>query len=228
MAGERNRTALRPLPSRRSAHFILQTIGEQPYERLEREALQRLEKWYRRYRIQFEVQPPDPMAVLLYPRPAFHNLTGAPAWADGEYDGKGVLRVATSGGARMDDNLERILAHELAHAFIEARSSGKAPRWLQEGLAQYLAPHTVASAAPLPAGMTLNALDHAGSLGFIRALIQRHGLAALMDVLAALSQGMSQDEGFRRVTGLTARAQFIRWRAGHPLAPAAASGKGGP
>ena len=38
----------------------------------------------------------------------------------------------------MTPELSRVLKHELAHSFIQQKTHGLAPTWLQEGLAQWL------------------------------------------------------------------------------------------
>jgi len=210
-----------PPAPRLSSHFQLSTVGDWRSDRLERETLAALESWYRSYQIAFAVELDVPVTVLLYPEHLFHRSTGAPPWADGVYELDAGIRIATGGVARLERDLERVLAHELAHAFITRCSGGRAPRWLQEGLAQALSfPHTATEPATsgLPAG-SLAALDYTGCLDFVLALIRAHGVETLMEILKDLGRGLSLDEAFASATGATARQLFQEWTARPPAHP---------
>jgi hypothetical protein len=38
----------------------------------------------------------------------------------------------------MDSELSRVLRHELTHSFIQQKTHGRAPTWIQEGVAQWM------------------------------------------------------------------------------------------
>lgn len=196
---------------RLSSHFRLATVGQPLSDRLQHEALEALEKWHRRFLILFETEPEPPIAVLFYPAHLFHRQTGAPPWADGVYEQDGLIRIAAGGVARLEPDIERVLAHELAHAFITVRSAGHAPRWLQEGLAQFLA-----GASSNPAFHTRatapDSLGYQGSLVFTQALERRFGITSLIDILAELRAGSSMSGAFETVTGVGSEALFVAWR----------------
>jgi hypothetical protein len=217
-----------PPAPRISSHFQLSTVGDWRSERLERETLAALESWYRSYQIAFEIELDVPVNVLLYPQHLFHRSTGAPPWADGVYEQDAGIRIATGGVARLERDLERVLAHELAHAFITRRSGGRAPRWLQEGLAQALSlPPTATEAAAVhaPAG-SLATLDYTGCLDFVQTLIRAHGVETLMEVLKGLGHGLTLEEAFAAATGATAPQLYQEWTA-RPPAYTHAGGPGG-
>jgi hypothetical protein len=188
---------------------VLRSVDATASERLMRESIPRLEKLYLHDLVTFGVEPPLPVEVLLYPARAFHAATGAPEWADGEFDGR--VHAAVGGLLRLTPDLERLFAHELAHAFITALSKGRAPRWLQEGLAQTLAGRTAhpfsscASAAP-------EDLDHAGSLSFTSTLLDARGLGTMIDLLGDLGAGAPLDDSLRKRTGSDVAEQFALWR----------------
>jgi tetratricopeptide (TPR) repeat protein len=77
--------------------------------------------------------PDTPITILLYTREQFQDVTHSPAWAGAIFDGK--IRVPGLGLAR-DDVAQRIIFHEYTHAAVHDLSQGRAPVWLQEGLAQ--------------------------------------------------------------------------------------------
>jgi tetratricopeptide (TPR) repeat protein len=74
--------------------------------------------------------------VVLYKKNAFHEATGMGHWAAGLFDG--AIRVPIEDLGREQATLERVLRHEVAHAFVRASGGDRVPGWLNEGLAQWL------------------------------------------------------------------------------------------
>jgi len=87
----------------------------------------------------FNTQLADPVTVVLYTNREFHEITRTPAWASGEYDGR--IRVAAGGALSSTRELDRIVTHELVHAFVASATAGRLPAWLNEGLASYFESH---------------------------------------------------------------------------------------
>jgi tetratricopeptide (TPR) repeat protein len=79
--------------------------------------------------------PSEPVVVMLYTEQQFRDITQAPAWAGGLYDGR--IRVPAAGAVQSPKLFERVLVHELAHAMIATIAPRGVPNWLHEGLAQY-------------------------------------------------------------------------------------------
>ena len=77
--------------------------------------------------------PSEPITVMLYTNREFQDLTRAPGWAAGSYDGR--IRVSVGGNAS-EGEIDRVLTHELVHAVIA--TAGRVPAWLNEGLATHL------------------------------------------------------------------------------------------
>jgi len=209
-------------PGRISTNFRVRTVGTQPSQRLESEVIKILETWHHRFLVAFETVPEDRIQVMLHSMSNFHRDTGAPHWADAAYTAQGTIHAAIGGIARVEPDLERRLAHELAHAFISRVSAGAAPRWLQEGLAQALSDRRPAGslAAEDTAARTPVELGYSGSLAFARHLLARHGHAALIDALATMGTGRDVEEAFRVHTGASVSKLFALWRTdiGKPLA----------
>ena len=88
--------------------------------------------------------PSEPVVVLLYTEQQFRDVTQAPAWAGGIYDGR--IRVPAAGAAQSPQLFERVLVHELTHAMIAAIAPRSVPAWLHEGLAQHFEGDDVAAA----------------------------------------------------------------------------------
>ncbi|MFN0152050.1 MAG: peptidase MA family metallohydrolase [bacterium] len=81
--------------------------------------------------------PERPIAVILYSGEEFRAVTGAHAWMGGLFDGK--IRIPIRGVDRIDENVEKLLAHEYAHALVAEKTGGGAPGWIDEGFAQWIA-----------------------------------------------------------------------------------------
>ena len=79
--------------------------------------------------------PSEPVVVMLYTEQQFRDITQAPTWAGGIYDGR--IRVPAAGAVQSPRLFERVLVHELAHAMIARIAPRGVPTWLHEGLAQY-------------------------------------------------------------------------------------------
>ena len=79
--------------------------------------------------------PVNPIQVILYTEKQFRDITRAPEWSGGVYDGR--IRIPLAGATRSLPLLDRVLVHELTHAIIAAISGRRIPSWLNEGLAQY-------------------------------------------------------------------------------------------
>jgi hypothetical protein len=65
----------------------------------------------------------------------YRQGSNAAEWSGGQFDGSRI-RIPIPAGARVDDNLRRIFAHEVTHACLA--NLGSWPAWLHEGLAQKL------------------------------------------------------------------------------------------
>ena len=57
-------------------------------------------------------------------------------WAAGVFDGS--VRVPVEDLGREKSTLERVLRHEIGHAFVREAGGNQVPGWLNEGLAQWL------------------------------------------------------------------------------------------
>jgi tetratricopeptide (TPR) repeat protein len=118
-----------------SAHFQLKYNGtEQP--ELAREVLRTLEQHYSTIESELNYTPPEPIGVVLYTQQSFADITRAPSWVGALNDGR--IRVPVQGLTSVNSDLSRILKHELTHSFIQQKTHGRAPTWVQEGVAQWM------------------------------------------------------------------------------------------
>jgi tetratricopeptide (TPR) repeat protein len=79
--------------------------------------------------------PPDTVVAILYTEKQFRDITRAPEWSGGQYDGR--IRIPVDGAAQKPDLFARVLTHELSHAIVAGIAPRGVPAWVQEGLAQY-------------------------------------------------------------------------------------------
>lgn len=79
--------------------------------------------------------PSGTIVAVLYTEEQFRDITRAPEWSGGVYDGR--IRIPAAGAAKNPALFEEVLVHELAHAIIDAIAGRRVPSWLNEGLAQY-------------------------------------------------------------------------------------------
>ena len=89
--------------------------------------------------------PSDRIAVTLYSERQFRDITHAPAWSGGLFDGR--IRIPVKGAAQDLPQFDRVLAHELTHAMVSSLANRGVPGWLHEGLAGYFEPRDAALAA---------------------------------------------------------------------------------
>ena len=168
--------------------------------------------------------PQERTTVVLYEQHEFRDVTRVHAWATGLFDGKIRLPVVRAGPPAHE--LERLTAHEYAHAVIHDLTRGRAPRWLHEGLAQVL---EGAASNPLlraPSGLTLAGVEalagdsdplraRAGydvALWIVRDLLDRGGIEPLRELLARLGAGETIVEAMPRVYGLRLSELESQWR----------------
>ena len=79
--------------------------------------------------------PTHTIVAVLYTEKQFRDVTRAPNWAGGQYDGR--IRIPVAGAAQNPVLFERVFTHELTHAVIAGIVPRGMPAWLNEGLAQY-------------------------------------------------------------------------------------------
>jgi tetratricopeptide (TPR) repeat protein len=96
-----------------------------------------LESSYWRIGKLLDTYPSETVTVVLYTNRQFSDITRAPAWAGGSYDGR--IRLPVGGAMRAPAELDRVVIHELVHAIVaSAARGGRVPAWINEGLASHL------------------------------------------------------------------------------------------
>jgi hypothetical protein len=208
--------------NKRLSHFIVRYEGE-TMESTGRMVLDSLERSYATLVSQLGYQPSEPVVVLLYSRRSYREM-GGPHWSAGLFDGK--IRVPVGGLEQVDEQIRSTLHHELAHAFISARAGQATPRWLHEGLAEYLEGSRGAAQGKLLAQVLNSGKSFEGCLASARCdvrifypaatslvdyLIQNRGMGGIRDVLESLGEGNDIDAALREVLGRDQRELIRDW-----------------
>jgi tetratricopeptide (TPR) repeat protein len=89
--------------------------------------------------------PTNPITVILYTQKQFRDVTSAPDWSDGLFDGNRI-RLPVRGASQDLPQFDRVLTHELTHAIVHNMAARGVPVWLHEGLAMYFEPRDAAEA----------------------------------------------------------------------------------
>ena len=118
-----------------SNHFTLRCSGASEPS-LARSVLHTLERHYGAIESELNYSPPDSIGVILYTQQAFADITQVPGWVGALNDGR--IRVPVQGLNDVTPELSRVLKHELTHSFVGQKTLGRAPTWIQEGLAQWM------------------------------------------------------------------------------------------
>jgi tetratricopeptide (TPR) repeat protein len=200
-----------------SSHFTLRYSGaEEPA--LARDVLRTLEMHYEDIESSLDFSPPDPIGVVLYTQQAFADITRAPGWVGALNDGR--IRVPVQGLAGVTPELSRVLKHELTHSFVTQKTRGRAPIWLQEGLAQWMegkrSDENAANllqiyddkhAAPLSAlegswmGFSNDTASYAyaWALANVEYIVQSDGMSDVERILDRIGQGSTPEAALRDV-----------------------------
>src|SRR5262249_31771729 len=72
--------------------------------------------------------PPNSISVILYTDQQFRDITGAPEWSGGGFDGQ--IRLPVQGAAQNLALFDRMLTHELTHAMVHGLARRNVPAWL--------------------------------------------------------------------------------------------------
>jgi hypothetical protein len=128
-----------------TAHFKLKYYGGANPD-LASEILRNLEEDFTELESQLDYTPPEQIAVILYTEQEFADITRAPGWVGALNDGR--LRIPVQGLTSVTPDLARVLKHELTHSFVGQKTHGRAPTWVQEGIAQWMEGKRSGTAGP--------------------------------------------------------------------------------
>jgi tetratricopeptide (TPR) repeat protein len=192
-------------------HFTVSFEGAQDAS-MAAQALDSLDRSFWRICDVFAAFPPKTIPVVLYSGEQFRDITRSPQWAAAAYDG--TIRVPMQGAGEKGEDLDRVLAHEFAHALIRSMATRGLPTWLNEGLASVLESDNMAWAAKgLAKASSVPSLDqltppfsklgggdaqvaYAASAMAAKRLLDEAGGPAVANLLRDLGAGVSIEDAF--------------------------------
>jgi tetratricopeptide (TPR) repeat protein len=190
-----------------TSHFSIKYEGREKIE-AGRIVLRILEDAYGEIGRALSYYPDQEIAVILYTNQQFQEVTDAPGWSGGIYDGK--IRIPVGGIEQETPGLRRLLIHEYSHAVVRAITR-RVPTWLNEGLAQHfegreIGPrqkeilHQLAKSEQLPSLRSLEgsfmglsgpqaSYAYLVSLSAVRHMVERYGMYRVRMMLDELASG---------------------------------------
>lgn len=126
-----------------TVHFSIKYEGREQIE-AGRIVLRILEDAYGEVGRALSYYPDQEIPVILYSNQQFREVTDAPGWSGGIFDGK--IRLPIGGIEQETPGLRRLLLHEYTHAAVR-QLARRVPTWLNEGLAQYFEGRTIDGSA---------------------------------------------------------------------------------
>lgn len=210
-----------------SSHFKLKyNGGAEPA--LARDVLRTLEMHFAAIESELNFTPPESIAVILYTRDAFSDITRAPSWVGALNDGR--IRVPVQGLSSVDQELSRVLKHELTHSFVRQKTRGtcmassdcgnRVPTWVNEGLAQWMAGDRSGEDAAVLVRMfddghalPLSRLEapwmnldrdtahyaYAWALANVEYIVETDGMSDIERILDRIGEGMATEQALREV-----------------------------
>jgi len=185
-----------------SSHFTLRSEGSQNADVLRSQVLETLEAEYRDLQNDLGASPRN-VFVSLYTDQEFFDVTRAPAWSAALNDGK--IRVPVSGVRSITPALAAVLRHELTHSFIQQIAHGRAPQWLNEGVADMEGGHTTA-----PFGNQLAALYASGNQIPLNQLEGNFASYSTSEAAVAYAEGLAAVEYIRNTYGMSDVARILQ------------------
>lgn len=191
-------------------HFAVSFEGPAE-EELARKAVESLDRSMARICSVLNTYPTRTIPVVLYTTEQFTDITRAPSWAAGAYDG--TIRVPMRGALDDEHELDRVLAHEFTHALVHTLAKSAIPTWLNEGIATALeagsldwAERRVSEARPVPLSALRRsfgqfsgaqaALAYATSALAVRRMLDEAGGFAVANLVRDLGDGVDFDTAF--------------------------------
>lgn len=207
--------------SESTQHFRI-TFDGYKHGGVSRKVLEILEAAYSAVGKEFGYFPSVPANVILYTNRDFYDITQAPGWSGGIYDGK--IRIPVRGAESNEDVLRKVIFHEYTHSVVRSLTH-RCPLWINEGLAEYFSknyPKKIGQIIPL--GLLENSFSWlAGdqvdvayweSYSAVSYLIDRHGLYRMKEFLQSLSGGSDLEQAFRGSFGQTYSEFVSTWGKG--------------
>lgn len=189
-----------------------------------------LEEAYIKVGSELGLWPEERVDALLYSRDAFRDITRSPSWAGAIYDGR--IKLPAGGITEKTALLERVIYHEYVHAVVKEASNGRAPVWLNEGIAQYFEGRSTSGyeealrRASNSGKLSLRSLEgsfmglrsdqaelaYLLSLSATEYVIREFGIFSVRNILENLGRGMGMDEAVYSALSLSYKELEKSWK----------------
>lgn len=213
-----------------TSHFLIKYEGREKIE-AGRIVLRILEDAYGEIGRALSYYPSAEIQVILYSGRQFREVTEAPGWSGGIFDGK--IRIPIGGIEEETPGLRRLLYHEYTHAAVRSLTP-RVPTWLNEGLAQYFEGReidqeqretlkSIAQAGKLPSLKHLEgsftglsgsqaAYAYLFSLSAVSFLVDEHGLYRIKGMLDELAGGADTGKALSSAYSLSCEEVDRAWK----------------
>ncbi len=190
-----------------------------------------LQEAYRILGQEFGLMPDYRITVILYNKEDFEAVRDWKVNAGGIYDGK--IRLPFVGAGFSKEELRGIVWHEYTHLLVTDISRGKAPDWLQEGLAYYegykyagkdlrILKNAVRNDILIPFGKLDSVLSSSSdevqymlaaqeSYSMAKYLMKRYNKHTIREVLVLLGTGMTFEQAAEKRLYVTQKELERRW-----------------
>jgi len=196
-------------------YFTIKYEGEEKRD-LGYEVLDILDRAYGEVGGDLDYYPNEPVTVVLYTQKQFTDVTDAPSWSGGIFDG--TIRIPVGGEFSME-RLKTVLYHEYTHYVSMMVAGRNLPTWLAEGIAQYeerwvhdLKLYEI-DGEPIPLtelekpfinmSPKLAQVAYAESLSAVSFFVDSFGIYNLSKLVKLLGEDVSLDDAFRSSTGIS-------------------------
>lgn len=207
--------------SESSEHFRINFDGYK-HGGMSRKVLGILEDAYGAVGKEFGHFPSEPVSAILYTNKDFYDITRAPEWSSGIYDGR--IRIPVRGAEANETVLKKVLFHEYTHAVVRSLTP-KCPLWINEGLAEYFSndyKNKIGQVIPLNSLETSFSwlsrekigLAYWESYSAVCSLIEKYGVYRMKEFLQSLSAGAELEQAFKGAFGITYSEFVSSWGKG--------------
>ena len=190
-----------------------------------------LEEAYIKVGSDLDLRPQGRVEALLYTGERFRDITRSPSWAGAIYDGR--IKIPAGGITEKTSELEKVVFHEYTHAVVRDASKGRAPVWLNEGIAQYEEGRSSSEYARMLSeiagtgkvrlrvleGSFMGLRSEQAQIAYLLSLsateyiIREFGLFSVRNILENLGKGMGMDEAVSTALGLSYADMERSWLA---------------
>ncbi len=201
-------------------NFIIQFSREE-HDQLRTIVSDYLKEAYKKIGKKLDYFPNKQFIVILYNEKDFFDITRAPGWAGGMYDGK--IRLPVKGISGRNNILRKVIFHEYTHALI-SEITQNCPLWLNEGLAEYFSEteriENLINIIPLnliekrfPSGNPrLISIAYLTSRDAVEYLIEKYGIYSVKELLECFGEGMDINSAFKLTLYISYEDFQVKWR----------------